>query len=308
MADDDVYQSLIQYLPTLAKQHIPPPTNDNSKQLQSQLHLPGQDTPSKQALEKEISSLVARIQYLETKANKIPGNGPITPNEPDPSSFAPQNQTNIPVRSKSITDKSKSALLITQLLSKKENINCGDSSIKSSQRCLTEEQLQLLREHVDEQARQIQSQSEYIDKINDKLDQQQRATTEALGGIESSVGDVETLKREVQKNQQINMTYQKVLREIGNIITAVANGDLSKKVLISEKERDPEIETFKRTINRMVDQLQDFASQVTHLAKEVGTEGRLGGQAVLPGLDGIWAELTNNGQSFIHHICVLKYN
>ena len=49
----------------------------------------------------------------------------------------------------------------------------------------------------------------------------------------------------------------------------------------------------------MVDQLQEFASQVTHLAREVGTEGRLGGQAVLPGVDGIWAELTENGQSIV---------
>ncbi|KAI7683502.1 hypothetical protein KC353_g21425, partial [Hortaea werneckii] len=87
---------------------------------------------------------------------------------------------------------------------------------------------------------------------------------------------------------------QKVLREIGTIITAVANGDLSKKVLIHVTEKDPEIARFKHTINRMVDQLQEFASQVTHLAKEVGTEGQLGGQALVPGVDGIWAELTKN--------------
>jgi len=48
----------------------------------------------------------------------------------------------------------------------------------------------------------------------------------------------------------------------------------------------------------MIDQLQEFASQVTRLAKEVGTEGRLGGQAVVPDVKGIWAELTNNGTSY----------
>jgi osomolarity two-component system sensor histidine kinase NIK1 len=87
-----------------------------------------------------------------------------------------------------------------------------------------------------------------------------------------------------------------VLKEIGTIITAVANGDLSKKVLIHAMEKDPEIAKFKHTINTMVDQLQEFAGQVTHLAKEVGTEGRLGGQAIVPGVDGIWAELTRNGE------------
>jgi osomolarity two-component system sensor histidine kinase NIK1 len=71
-------------------------------------------------------------------------------------------------------------------------------------------------------------------------------------------------------------------------------GDLSKKVLIHAKEMDPEITLFKRTINTMVDQLQEFASQVTFLAREVGTEGRLGGQANLPGVAGIWAELTDS--------------
>lgn len=92
------------------------------------------------------------------------------------------------------------------------------------------------------------------------------------------------------------MAFQKALREIGAIVTAVAMGDLSKKVLIHAKEMDPEITLFKRTINTMVDQLQEFASQVTFLAREVGTEGRLGGQANLPGVDGIWAELTDSGK------------
>ena len=70
--------------------------------------------------------------------------------------------------------------------------------------------------------------------------------------------------------------------------------DLTKKVLICAKEMDPEITNFKRTINKMVDQLQVFANQVTRLAKEVGAEGRLGGQASIPGVDGIWAELTTS--------------
>ncbi|KAJ8611115.1 hypothetical protein MRB53_038110 [Persea americana] len=90
------------------------------------------------------------------------------------------------------------------------------------------------------------------------------------------------------------MAFQKALREIGNIVTAVAQGDLSKHVLIHEKELDPEITTFKITLNHLIDQLQEFAGQVSSLARDVGTNGRLGGQAVVPGVSGIWAELTSN--------------
>ncbi|GAM83089.1 hypothetical protein ANO11243_010750 [Dothideomycetidae sp. 11243] len=297
MATDGYDGVLVDIIANLAKQHNPTVEQsftsrvalNNSKS--NKIVLPGGDSPDKRALEKELSALAARIEYLEAKANSGSQTAlPITPSEPDTSPFATQNGTaprSTPGSSESVS-RPRSASLVNQLLYKKENQN-GDAAHQ-----LTEEQLQILREHVEEQSTHIQSQSEYIDSINDKLEQQQRATREALGGIETSVHDVELLKRELSKNQQINMTYQKVLREIGSIVTAVANGDLSKKVLISAKERDPEIATFKRTINRMVDQLQDFASQVTHLAKEVGTEGRLGGQAVLPGVDGIWAELTQN--------------
>ena len=85
-----------------------------------------------------------------------------------------------------------------------------------------------------------------------------------------------------------------ILREIGEITTAVARGDLSKKVRINSKEMDPEITKFKRTINAMMDQLQIFASEVSRVAREVGTEGLLGGQARIDGVDGTWKELTDN--------------
>lgn len=60
---------------------------------------------------------------------------------------------------------------------------------------------------------------------------------------------------------------------------------------------DPEITTFKNTINTMTDQLQTFASEVSRVAREVGTEGRLGGQAKIAGVEGTWQELTNNGNN-----------
>src|SRR2546430_1759541 len=86
-----------------------------------------------------------------------------------------------------------------------------------------------------------------------------------------------------------NLTSQ--VRNIAAVTTAVANGDLSKKITVDVKG---EILELKITINTMVDQLNSFASEVTRVAKEVGTEGKLGGQAEVPGVAGIWKNLTDN--------------
>jgi osomolarity two-component system sensor histidine kinase NIK1 len=86
-----------------------------------------------------------------------------------------------------------------------------------------------------------------------------------------------------------NLTNQ--VREIAQVTTAVAKGDLSKKITA---EVQGEILELKNTINTMVDQLNSFASEVTRVAREVGTEGKLGGQAVVKGVDGIWKDLTDN--------------
>src|SRR5438876_2062800 len=86
-----------------------------------------------------------------------------------------------------------------------------------------------------------------------------------------------------------NLTGQ--VRNIAEVTTAVANGDLSKKITVRVRG---EILRLKRTINTMVDQLSSFASEVTRVAKEVGTEGKLGGQAAVPGVTGTWKELTDN--------------
>ncbi|HEV2609156.1 MAG TPA: HAMP domain-containing protein [Noviherbaspirillum sp.] len=86
-----------------------------------------------------------------------------------------------------------------------------------------------------------------------------------------------------------NLTGQ--VRNIADVTTAVANGDLSKKITVDVKG---EILELKNTINVMVDQLRSFASEVTRVAREVGTEGRLGGQANVPGASGTWKDLTDN--------------
>ncbi len=89
-----------------------------------------------------------------------------------------------------------------------------------------------------------------------------------------------------------NLTSQ--VRNIAEVTTAVARGDLSRKITVDVKG---EILQLKETINTMVDQLNSFASEVTRVAREVGTEGKLGGQAQVPGVAGTWKDLTDNVNS-----------
>ena len=86
-----------------------------------------------------------------------------------------------------------------------------------------------------------------------------------------------------------NLTTQ--VRNIAEVTTAVARGDLSRKITVDAKG---EILELKNTINTMVDQLNAFAAEVTRVAREVGTEGKLGGQAQVPGVAGTWKDLTDN--------------
>ncbi len=86
-----------------------------------------------------------------------------------------------------------------------------------------------------------------------------------------------------------NLTSQ--VRNIAQVTTAVANGDLGKKITVDVKG---EILDLKNTVNTMVDQLNSFAAEVTRVAREVGTEGKLGGQAVVRGVSGTWKDLTDN--------------
>ncbi len=86
-----------------------------------------------------------------------------------------------------------------------------------------------------------------------------------------------------------NLTSQ--VRNIAEVTTAVAKGDLSRKITVNAKG---ELLELKNTINTMVDQLRGFASEVTRVAREVGSEGQLGGQANVPGVDGTWKDLTDS--------------
>src|SRR5262249_9845903 len=86
-----------------------------------------------------------------------------------------------------------------------------------------------------------------------------------------------------------NLTTQ--VRNIAEVTTAVANGDLTKKITVDVRG---EILELKNTINTMVDQLSSFASEVTRVAREVGTEGKLGGQAIVKRVGGTWKDLTDS--------------
>src|SRR4051812_11725235 len=86
-----------------------------------------------------------------------------------------------------------------------------------------------------------------------------------------------------------NLTVQ--LRDVSAVATAIANGDLTRKITV---EARGEILQIKDVVNRMVDQLNAFAGEVIRVAREVGTEGVLGGQANVPGVAGTWKSLTEN--------------
>src|SRR5438128_1894224 len=112
-----------------------------------------------------------------------------------------------------------------------------------------------------------------------------------LGGQANVLGVAGTWKdlTDSVNSMASNLTAQ--VRNIADVSTAIANGDLSKKITVDVKG---EILQLKETINTMVDQLNAFASEVTRVAREVGTEGKLGGQAQVPGVAGTWKDLTDS--------------
>lgn len=98
-----------------------------------------------------------------------------------------------------------------------------------------------------------------------------------------------------------NLTGQ--VRAIAAVTTAVARGDLSEKMTADAKG---EILELKNTINTMVDQLNSFASEVTRVAREVGTEGKLGGQAHVRDVGGVWKGLTGMAFACVHCLTTLR--
>ena len=120
-----------------------------------------------------------------------------------------------------------------------------------------------------------------------------------LGG-QAQVREVSGVWKDLTENVNLmasNLTGQ--VRNIADVTIAVANGDLSKKITVDVRG---EIQQLKEAINTMVDQLRSFASEVTRVAREVGTEGRLGGQAIVPGVAGTWKDLTDSVNSMANNL------
>jgi len=116
--------------------------------------------------------------------------------------------------------------------------------------------------------------------------------TEGKLGGQAQVPEVAGTWKDLTDNVNFmasNLTAQ--VRNIAEVATAIASGDLSKKITVDVRG---EILLLKETLNTMVEQLRSFAAEVTRVAREVGTEGRLGGQAVVPGVGGTWKDLTDN--------------
>jgi len=130
--------------------------------------------------------------------------------------------------------------------------------------------------------------------------------TEGVLGGQAEVRGVSGSWKDLTDNVNFmaaNLTNQ--VRNIADVTTAVAKGDLSRKITVEAKG---EVQALKNTINTMVDQLSAFASEVTRVAREVGTEGRLGGQASVPGVGGTWKDLTDNTNAMASNLTVQVRN
>jgi HAMP domain-containing protein/signal transduction histidine kinase/ActR/RegA family two-component response regulator len=143
-----------------------------------------------------------------------------------------------------------------------------------------------------------------VDQLSSFADEVTRVAREVgtegkLGG-QAQVKGVSGTWRDLTDNvnsMASNLTNQ--VRNIASVTTAVAQGDLSQKITVDARG---EILALKTTVNTMVDQLSSFADEVTRVAREVGTEGKLGGQAQVKGVSGIWRDLTGNVNSMASNL------
>ncbi|KAK8930360.1 Histidine protein kinase NIK1 [Metarhizium anisopliae] len=281
MVDDSMLVAVAGVVSSLAAD--PRPSSSLSSSIGSRVTLPGPETAAKRALEIELQKLSLRVGQLENRASaSASAVFPETPNEVNDSIFGDDAGSSPAGNRGAISNKSKLAH------AHQGSLDCP----KLLPRQLTKEALEGLRDHVDDQSKLLDSQRQELAGVNAQLLEQKELQERALAMLEQE--RVATLERELWKHQKANEAFQKALREIGEIVTAVARGDLTMKVRMNTVEMDPEITTFKRTINAMMDQLQIFASEVSRVAREVGTEGLLGGQARIGGVDGTWKELTDN--------------
>lgn len=276
MIDDEVLAAAIEIVASIAPDSRS--SNASPVGVASKVRLPGPDTPAKKSLEIELQKLALRVGKLESQVSTT-STFPETPNETIDALFCEEGGPALNNRPKPKVFHAQGSLHSPHLPPFQ----------------LTKEALEGLRDHVDDQSKLLDNQRQELAGVNAQLLEQKHLQERALEILEQE--RIATLERELWKHQKANEAFQKALREIGEIVTAVARGDLTMKVRMNTVEMDPEITTFKRTINAMMDQLQIFASEVSRVAREVGTEGLLGGQARIGGVDGTWKELTDNGKA-----------
>ncbi|MFF3766854.1 HAMP domain-containing protein [Streptomyces sp. NPDC001922] len=149
-----------------------------------------------------------------------------------------------------------------------------------------------------------------VDQLSSFADQVTRVArevgTEGILGGQAEVQGVSGTWKDLTQSVNFmanNLTSQ--VRNIAEVTTAVAKGDLSKKITVDAKGEILELVT---TVNTMVDQLSSFAEQVTRVAREVGTEGQLGGQARVPGVTGIWKDLSGNVNLMANNLTIQVRN
>src|SRR6185369_12124124 len=143
-----------------------------------------------------------------------------------------------------------------------------------------------------------------VDQLNAFASEVSRVSREVgtegkLGGQAQVSGVAGTWKDLTDNVNQMAANLTGQVRNIAEVTTAVAKGDLTKKITVDVRG---EILALKSTINTMVDQLNGFASEVYRVAREVGTEGKLGGQAQVPGVAGTWKDLTDNVNLMAAHL------
>lgn len=203
----------------------------------SRLTLPGEDNEAKKNFEDALASLQARMNYL-SRSSASSTNLPDTPNE------LGVTQTNVPLIPGSDATNYRSRATTTSLPARvSEFLTAREDDDEGRQ--VSGEDLGHVRDYVRQQADEIHSHREIIADVSKRLDAQQEQALKAFNKVEHE--DISQLRRELLKHQQANLAFQKALKEIGSIITNVANGDLSHKVLIHKVEMDPEIRVFKET-------------------------------------------------------------
>ncbi|QMW48445.1 two-component osmosensing histidine kinase (Bos1) [Aspergillus flavus] len=235
--------------------------------------LPGEPSDAKAAFEKQLQAFIGHIQFLQNGALE----GDISPPHSD-NGYLPHS-----------TLCGQHTEMILSPKPRKRKFAWLDDIPTSHQVDHTPEygfanddHYSLVKRALDEQKEEIKLPREVVSSLFRELLRHRAANKHPDHEVD------------LRKHQQMNKAFQTALQEIAKVITKVANGDLSTKVPIHPLEMDSDIITFKVTMNAMLDQLRVFASEVSRVAWEVGTEGILGGQAQVSGMHGVWREVTDN--------------